>query len=519
MKKALIHCFTLTAVAALCGACATRPSEPARLTPQNSTLVTIALIMGEPNFAMDGGYQELEEGLYTAPELKAGKKMFAPIQEIIPLLGGEVKFDAAGARAEYRLAGTTVTLQAGSKDGQRNGEPFKLDQAPEVRNGALWVPLEAVFTQWGAYSKWEEARQRYSATFVLPRSAKLEDLARGGPVIESNMTEQPAAFYASAQGRQLADVVLAYQNADGGWPKIDRDINMLRPINTAHLSGVKAKSTIDNDSTMKQVRLLGRAYEAFGDERYRKGFERGLDYLLAAQLENGGWQQFWPAPIGYKQRITFNDDAIANVLEVMRDISTRSADFRFVDSARHARATAAFERGVALILRTQLVVAGRKTGWCAQYDENTLEPARGRAFELASISGHESVNVVRFLMSLDKPSPAVIAAVESAVSWFDAARMPGIRRLKREDRTLENGFDYVIQRDPAAPPIWARFYDLTKGEPLFTSRDGVPRKTFEEVAYERRVKYNWFTTLPAELLERDYPQWAQQWTPGRRVVK
>ena len=42
---------------------------PAR-SPQ--LLKTVALIMGEPNFSVDGAYQELEEGLYTQPELRNG---------------------------------------------------------------------------------------------------------------------------------------------------------------------------------------------------------------------------------------------------------------------------------------------------------------------------------------------------------------------------------------------------------------------------------------------------------------
>ena len=57
---------------------------------------------------------------------------------------------------------------------------------------------------------------------------------------------------------------------------------------------------------------------------------------------------------------------------------------------------------------------GRLAAWCAQHDEHTLAPAPARKFEPVSLSGGESVGVVRFLMSLDEPSPEVIAAVEQA---------------------------------------------------------------------------------------------------------
>lgn len=515
--KALSVLFPLAfaGVVAAHAADAPTPMEVASRT----TLVNIALIMGEPNFSVDGGYQELEEGFYTKPELKAGKKMFAPIQDIVTQLGGDYRLEAAAGQARYELGGHRLELVSGNTQARFDGEAVILEMAPELRDKSMWVPLDAVFRLFGAYTKWEEGRQRFSAALILPSSKKTEDLAKGGPVTEASLLTQTDAFYRSTQGRQLADVVLAYQNADGGWPKLDSSVNMLVPINTAHLTGMKGKSTIDNDSTMKQVRVLARAHTAFGDEKYRTGFERGLDYILSAQLANGGWQQFWPEPLGYKARITINDNAMANVLDVLRDIVLGDPEFRFVDAGRKARAKTAFDKGIDLLLRTQLTVAGRKTGWCAQYDENTLQPAMGRAFELASISGYESVGVLRFLMSLEQPSPAVVQAVQDAVAWFAAARMAGIKRVKKADRTLENGFDYVIEPDPDGPGLWARFYDLKEGKPLFSSRDSVPRSDFSDVSYERRAKYNWFTQAPQELLERDYPAWQARWAPQHNVLR
>lgn len=522
LRHALLTPFAIGLTALFCAGCAltsTREDAQLRASTPAHQLVTIALIMGEPNFSMDGGYQELEEGLYTKPELKPGKKMFAPAQDIIRLLGGEAVLDVASHSARYTLAGVELMLAEGTPVARRNGEEIELDTTPEWRNGSLWVPLESVFRQFGAWPKWDDARQRFSAGFILPASTRIAEQPMGGPVIEANMTEQPAAFYASTEGRQLADVVLAYQNMNGGWPKLDRRQNMLTPVNVAALTGTRAKSTIDNDSTMKQIRVLARAFSAFGEEKYRTGFERGIDYIFAAQLANGGWQQFWPDPSGYKRRITFNDDAIANVLEVMRDIARSAPEFRFVDTARRNRAQTALDRGIALIMKTQLSVGGRKTGWCAQYDEASLEPATGRSYELPSISGQESVNIVRFLMSLDTPNPEIVAAVQDAVAWLDSARISGIARVAKNDPTLEWGLDYVMVTTPGAAPLWARFYDLENGEPLFSARDGVPRKSFSDVSYERRVKYSWYSSVPLQLLEKDYPAWQRRWAADRNVLK
>lgn len=66
--------------------------------------------------------------------------------------------------------------------------------------------------------------------------------------------------------------------------------------------------------------------------------------------------------------------------------------------------------------------------WCAQHDEHTLAPAKARAYELPSLSGAESDNIVLLLMSIPDPSPRIIASVEAAVSWFKANKITGIMR-------------------------------------------------------------------------------------------
>lgn len=488
------------------------PAAPSGSSPSraDSVLRTVALIMGEPNYSIDGGYQELEEGTYAQPELLPGERMFAPISEILPNLGGEVALDADQQAATFSLAGKTLRLVAGQREALLNGQPVQTDIAPQWRNGNLWVSLYWTFDQFGAYTKWDKTRQRFTASLILPASKKTAGLTKGGSVVEASLDKQTTSFWASSEGRKVAEVVLGYQNEDGGWPKLDRDTSLSVPVNRSALGGFKIKSTIDNDSTTKQIKALASAYLANRDERFRAGIDKGLDYLLAAQLPNGGWQQFWPNPQGYKARITFNDDAIANVLDVLRDVAGRRGDFSFVSQRQAQRAAAAYDAGLALVLKTQIRVAGKRTGWCGQYDETTLAPAMGRAFELPSISGGESVNVVRFLMSIDKPSPEVIQAVQDAVSWLDSAKISGIKRVRREDRTLEYGFDFVMEKADANDVTWARFYNLETGRPLFAARDSKPRTQFEEVSYERRVKYNWYTTEATPLLAEDYPAWVKR---------
>ncbi len=500
--------FAVMGVAGLAACSSVAPNATSAAVARSpQVLKTVALIMGEPNFSVDGAYQELEEGLYTQPELRNGTLVMAPLGDIVPYLGGQYRFTASEGRVQLTLGDKNLVAFVGQRNATVNGAPVDLETAIEERNGSVWMPVASVWEAMGAFVKWDKTRQRLTGAFVLPADAKLADLARGGPVTEETLLSQKAAFYGSADGVRMADVIVGYQNADGGWPKLEKTVSLLTPVNKEALTGFRSKSTIDNDSTTKQLVALAKVHAVSSKSGHKESFLRGLDYLLNAQHPTGGWQQFWPQPRGYKARITFNDDAIANVLEILRDVANKEADVAFVDAARVAKAREAYNRGLQMILASQIQIGGKKTGWAAQYDEVTLKPAMGRAFELPSISGDESVNVLRFLMSVPQPGPEVVDAIQSGVVWFEAAKIPGIRLVQVNDKTLEFGFDRRVITDASALVLWARFYDLETGRPLFTSRDGVKKTAYADVSYERRVKYNWYTSAAAELLTKDYPEW------------
>src|SRR5262249_25129955 len=94
---------------------------------------------------------------------------------------------------------------------------------------------------------------------------------------------------------------------------------------------------------------------------------------------------------------------------------------------------------------------------------------------------------------------------ESAVSWFRAVPITGQRleSVRRDDGRTER----FLVPDPAAPPLWARFYELGTNRPLYMDRDSKPHYDFSEIGYERRSGYNYHGTWPESLLERDYPAW------------
>lgn len=301
---------------------------------------------------------------------------------------------------------------------------------------------------------------------------------------------QPAGWYKTPEAQKIAKNVLLYQHANGGWEK---NLDMLLPPKNP-----PKETTIDNGATTTQLTFLARV----DTPECRAAALKALDYLFAAQYPNGGWPQFFPLKKGYYTHITFNDDAMVHVLTVLREIAQDQPGYAFIDSARRQKSAQAVTKGIACILKCQVVQGGKKTSWCAQHDEVTFAPTKARAYELPSLSGSESVDILRFLMG-EKPTPALVEAIESGVAWLKASSLTGIRVEKQGD-------DKVVVRDPSAPPLWARFYDLETGKPFFCGRDGIKKATLAEIEKERRTGYAWYTNRGEKLLSDDYPAWKEK---------
>jgi pectate lyase len=330
--------------------------------------------------------------------------------------------------------------------------------------------------------------KRILACFLVPLASL------GAANFPSDLLKKPDAWYASAEGRETTACVLSWQTKDGIWPKAADTARSMKPK-----SKNNAEGTFDNKSTTDELRYLARAYVATRDEVCKTAFLRGFDLILKAQYENGGWPQVFPlGKKAYPHQITFNDDTMVRLMRFLGEASTEDS-YSFVDEKRRTAASAAVARGVECILKCQIVTGGKPTVWCAQHDPVTLAPALARAYELPSLSGAESAGIVRFLMSLDKPSPEIIRSVRDAVAWFESAKIAGIRVEKVSG-------DRQIISDATAPPLWARFYDLETGCPFFCDRDGVKKSQLSEIGRERRYGYAWYGNWGASVAA-DYAKW------------
>lgn len=318
------------------------------------------------------------------------------------------------------------------------------------------------------------------------------------------------SFFQTKEAQRIGDNVLLYQQVTGGWPK-----NIYMPAELskqAYAAALKDKkdvnqSTIDNNATTTEIQYLARLYQATQVDKYKEAVLKGIQYLLDAQYDNGGWPQFYPRSTGYYIQITYNDNAMVRVMEQLREIYEKKAPYTFLSDKICEQARKAFDKGIECILNTQVLQDGKLTVWCAQHDRATLKPCQARAYELPSLSGQESDNIVLLLLSIPNPSERIINSIEGAAEWFKKSEIHG---LQKDFFTNSDGKkDYRMIACEDCPPLWARFYDLETNRAFFCDRDGVKRYDLSEIGIERRNGYSWYNNDGSKVLQK-YEQWKKK---------
>ncbi len=373
---------------------------------------------------------------------------------------------------------------------------------------------------------WRDYLERSRALMAADKAA-LETERRGGaaPVVRAAQLkgddgmplDRPAAWYASAEAQHVADNIVSYQTPAGGWGK---NVNRNGPVRqrgehyaqvddhpgggvVARPGGWSYVGTIDNGATTTELRFLARVQAAAPAEAYRNAFVKGIGYLLNAQYPNGGYPQVYPLEGGYHDAVTFNDHAVAEVVEVLGSVATRQGDYAFVPAELAARAAAARDRTVRMIVATQIVAGSVRTGWCQQHDALTLAPVGARNFEPVALSTAESARLLMLLMAEPSPSPDIVAAIDAGTAWLKRVAVHDVAWTGKgaEGRKL------VPQ--PGAGPLWSRYYDIATMRPIFGDRDRTIHTDVNELSVERRNGYAWYGTGPAAALAR-YDRWKSQ---------
>lgn len=390
------------------------------------------------------------------------------------------------------------------------------------------LPAErvAALPAWKTYFE-NSARQRQAdqaflraemSVHALKTNTEPKEVHNAGGVALKN----PAAWYAGAAARQIANNLVSFQTPAGGWCK-NTDYTQHRRA-PGELFGAQAGSlfpgtndfdqsrgaqwnyvgTFDNDATTTELRFLAKVIAATKTDTddLKKSFSRSLDYIFAAQFPNGGWPQVWPLQGGYHDAVTFNDDALLHVIEFLRDAAGGQAEFSFVPATLRAQADTSWKRGVDCILAAQIVVNGQRTVWCQQHDAITLQPTSARNYEMPSAASSESATLVLFLMQLPEPDARTAAAVHAAAAWFEKTKITGkaFRVVGTESRKLVDA--------PGSGPTWSRYYEIGTDRPIFGDRDKSIHDDVNELSRERRNGYDWFKAGGKRVLEH-YAKWAK----------
>lgn len=395
------------------------------------------------------------------------------------------------------------------------------------RLGALPLAEQA---SWKRYLERSDAQARIDRS-ALAAERRPDDAPIAPPAGRqgSMRLDKADSWYASAEARHIADVIVSFQTPAGGWSKNQDRTGPLRQRGQHwaldNRGAVRPEAgpdnfdaprdpsweyvgTLDNNATITEMRFLAKvAAQTLGKagEPYRKSFLKGVRYLLDAQFPNGGWPQVWPLQGGYHDAITFNDSAVSNASELLTQVSR--GDFAFVPAKLRVQADTAARKGRKIIVATQIRVDGKLTAWGQQADPFTLEPVSGRNYEPPALASGESADILLYLMSLPDPLPAEVAAVHAGAAWL---RSTAIR-----DKAWTGG-----RSDPAgrrlvdqagAGPIWARYYTKA-GQPIFGDRDKSLHDDVNGLSLERRNGYAWFGVQPVEALKA-YENWAKSHPP------
>jgi PelA/Pel-15E family pectate lyase len=332
-------------------------------------------------------------------------------------------------------------------------------------------------------------------------------------------------YFGTAPARHIADVIVSFQTPAGGWSKNMCFCGELRKPGQPYAADNLNKfsdpndfdkpkdpkwnyvGTLDNDSTNTQLRFLakvsGKTPGKDGDA-YRASFLKGIKYLLAAQYPNGGFPQVYPLEGGYHDAITFNDNAVSESAETLTWVSEAQGDYTFVPADLRKKAGEAAAKALVCILKSQIVIGGKKTVWAQQEDALTLEPVSARNYEPGALAASESADLLDYLMTLPKPSAELKGSIAAGVGWLKGVAVYGFEYVG--GRGTEGGRQ--LKPKEGAGPIWARYYSIPGQKPLFGDRDKTLHDNVNDLSLERRNGYAWYSNGEQKTIE-GYAAWAK----------
>ena len=120
---------------------------------------------------------------------------------------------------------------------------------------------------------------------------------------------------------------------------------------------------------------------------------------------------------------------------------------------------------------------------------------------------------MRFLLSIDNPSPEVAVAVRAAVVWLEKVKVVDHKVLTVPDESLPGGIDKRLIRAPGALPIWGRYYEIGTDRVMYIEQ-GKIHYSLDALSHKHRIGHAWIGgRWPAGPLE-EYEDWKRKWKIG-----
>jgi len=287
--------------------------------------------------------------------------------------------------------------------------------------------------------------------------------------------DQTGERYFLESARSVGQAYVQGQLCSGGWDytiEFDAEKRKRWAYRVDGNCGGRGVTTLDDNNTQAGVRFMMRLDRAldFKDARMHEATMFALASLMQAQYPNGAWpQRFdkfpdptkfpvkkasypenwawkWPGA-NYQSLYTFNDNTIADMIDVMLEAARIYRDGKYLASA---------ERGGGFILLAQMPEP--QPAWAQQYDAE-MHPAWARVFEPPAVTGGESQGIMRMLMVLyqETGNRKYLEPILPALEYLKKSELPPV------DRPVE-------ARRRVRPPVLARFYELKTNRPLYVTK-------------------------------------------------
>ena len=186
-----------------------------------------------------------------------------------------VAVDAASADEREELVRVLDVLLAH----ERAGGGWTFAAPPGTRPHPYTVPLKVA--EWLAapfgLARWDVVVLRSPGT-----------PAAGLALLDGHRLTGRADYLAAA--RRAGDLLAAIQLYSGGWFS---EMPVEGKALARWYAATMRRTALDDDVTTGAIRFLLALWQTTGERRYRSAAERGLDFILQAQLPEGAWPLVW----------------------------------------------------------------------------------------------------------------------------------------------------------------------------------------------------------------------------------